>query len=63
MYRFTASELHLPYLVRASFANKRNSPVEGWGLYAQWLCVEPELPPCVHKQNPHTHPFSYASAA
>ena len=41
--------------MRASFANKQNSTAEGWGLGAQCLCVEPELPPSVHKQNPHQH--------
>jgi hypothetical protein len=43
MCPFTTSALHLPCLVRASFANKRNSTVEGWGLGAQCLGVEPEL--------------------
>jgi hypothetical protein len=28
---------------------------------AQCLCVELELPPCVHKQNPHQCTFSFAS--
>jgi hypothetical protein len=28
---------------------------------AQCLCVDPELPPCVHKQNPQKHTFSFAS--
>jgi hypothetical protein len=55
IYPFTTSALHSPCLVRASFANKQNSTAEGWGLEAQCLCVEPELPPCVYKQNPHQH--------
>jgi hypothetical protein len=25
--------------------------------------VDPELPHCVHKQNPHQHTFPFASAA
>jgi hypothetical protein len=28
---------------------------------AQGLCVEPELPPCVHKHIPHQHTFSFSS--
>jgi hypothetical protein len=50
MCPFTASALHSPCLVRASFPNKQNSTVEGWGLGAKCLSVEPGLPPCVHKQ-------------
>jgi hypothetical protein len=38
---FTTSALHTPCLARASFANKQNGTAEGWGLGAQWLCVEP----------------------
>jgi hypothetical protein len=30
---------------------------------AQCLCVEPELPPCVHTQNPQPLTFLFASAA
>jgi hypothetical protein len=30
---------------------------------AKCLCVENELPSCVHKQNPHQHTFSFDSAA
>jgi hypothetical protein len=30
---------------------------------AECLCVDFELPPCVHKQNPHQHTFPFASAA
>ena len=35
MCSFTTSALHSPCLVRASFANKRNSTAENWGLGAQ----------------------------
>jgi hypothetical protein len=63
MHPFTTSALDSPCLVRASFANKQNSTAEGWGLGAQCVCVEPELPPYVHKQNPRQHTFSFASAA
>jgi hypothetical protein len=52
---FTTSALQLPCLVRASFANKQNGTAEGWGLGAQCWCVEPELPPCVHKKKSHEH--------
>jgi hypothetical protein len=30
---------------------------------SQCLSVDPELPPCVHKHNPHQHTFPSASAA
>jgi hypothetical protein len=30
---------------------------------AQRSCVDPKIPPCAHKQNPHQHSFPFASAA
>jgi hypothetical protein len=39
MCPFTISAVHSPCLVRASFANKRNSTTEGLGLGAQCLFV------------------------
>jgi hypothetical protein len=59
---FTSSALDSPCLVRASFASKHNSTSEGWGLGAQCLCVEPELPPCFHLKNPHEHTLPFSSA-
>jgi len=62
-YPFTTSALNVPWLVRASFANKRSSSAEGWGLGDKCLCMELRLPPFVHKHNPHQRTFSFASAA
>ena len=63
MCPFTICALHSPFLVRASFANKQNSTAKSWVCGAQCLCVEPERPPCVHKQNPYQHTLSVFSAA
>jgi hypothetical protein len=45
---------------REFFGNKQNSTAVRWGLGAQCLCVQDELPSCVHKQTPHQHTFSFA---
>jgi hypothetical protein len=63
MYPFTTSAQRSTCLVRASSANKQTSAAEGWGLGAQCLCVEPELPSYVHKQHSHQNTSSFASAA
>ena len=59
MYLFTTSALHPPCLVRASFANKRNSTAGGWGLGAQCLCLEPKFSPCVPRKSSHEHTSSF----
>jgi hypothetical protein len=43
MCPFTTSALQSPWLLRSSFANKQKYTSEGWGLEAEFLCVDLEL--------------------